>query len=119
MKNQEQFHRQLFNGITILSGVLIMIALNPMIFVALLRVDLDNIDIVGNLLSFALCLGVISMLYGWFLIYIRIKTKDVPRLYNTWLSSKLTSILGIFFYFVILVVFVLILMLYLIAKEVI
>lgn len=119
MKNQEQFHRQVFNSITILSGVLIMIALNPLGRLVPTMTEHDYSRIVDYLMIIAFCLGTISILYGWFLVFVRFKTKGEPRLYTTLLSSKLASILGVFFYLVVLIVFMLILMLYLIASEVI
>lgn len=93
--NKEQFHRQLFNGITIVSGLLMMATLEP-----------SQSDFMEYIIMLAFIGGIISFIYGWVLVFIRFKTKGETREYNTLLSSRWVTGIALMFYLVELGVFI-------------
>lgn len=87
--NEEKFHRQIFNGVTILSGLLILITWAP-----------SQSTFFELLIMIGYCGSLISFIYGMVFLIIRYKTRKEKRLYNTLLSSKIVSFIALVFYLI-------------------
>jgi len=87
--SKEKYHRQIFNGITIFSGLLIIISWGR-----------SKSNFFEFLIMFGLVGAFISFVYGIVLFIIKVRTKGEKRHYDTLMSSEIVSIIALIFYLI-------------------
>ena len=101
---KEYFHRRAFTGIVLCSVLLIMVALSDWMY-------FDN-ALPSNVLFFLLVMSIIGylsgVLYAFWVLYLRLKSRGQKRIYHTFLGNKWTYgfawiVLGLQTYFAVFV----------------